>query len=283
MTKKELTNHIFEKKSFLCVGLDPDIEKLPLSLRGNFSDILPFLKAIIDATAPYAVAFKPNVAFFECFGAKGWELLAQTIAHIRNYHPHHFIIADAKRGDIGNTSAKYADTFFDELGADAVTVAPYMGQDSVEPFLKRTNKWTVLLALTSNKGSHDFQFVEDREGKKLFEKVIEKSLKWAPADNIMYVVGATQGEQIGEVRKIAKTNFLLVPGVGKQGGSLEDVAKYGFNDECGVLVNASRSILYASDGDDYVEAAASEAKALAEEMASLLERFIIKQGQAHEQ
>lgn len=275
MKRNELVENIFKKQSFLCVGLDPDLKKMPKHLLDKENPIFEFNKAIIDATAKYAVAYKPNLAFYECQGLKGWEALELTVKHIRDNYPDIFIIADAKRGDIGNTAKMYANTFFEHLGVDAVTVAPYMGEDSVTPFLDYDGKWTVLLALTSNKGSQDFQMIEDRNGKRVFERVIKRSSHWGTPVNLMYVVGATQGHLLEDVRKVAPRNFLLVPGVGAQGGSLEEVAKYGMIDECGLLVNSSRGIIYASDGEDFAEASAREAEKLASQMAELLKKYAV--------
>lgn len=273
MKRTELVENIALKRSFLCVGLDPDIKKLPKHLLECENPILEFNKAIIDATAPYAVAYKPNIAFYECEGINGWEAFEKTVEYIRNKYPGIFIIADAKRGDIGNTAKMYARTFFEHIGVDAITVAPYMGEDSVTPFLDYPDKWTILLALTSNKGSVDFQMIEDKNGHCVYERVIKRSLRWGSPVNLMYVVGATQGELFKNVRAVAPRSFLLVPGVGAQGGSLEDVAKYGMIDECGLLVNSSRGIIFASDGEDFAQAAGAAAKAVADEMSVLLDRY----------
>lgn len=270
MTRKELIANIREKGSFLCVGLDPDLKKLPGHLLSEHNPIWAFNKAIIDATAPCAVAYKPNLAFYEAAGISGMEALGLTVDYLKVNYPNVLVIADAKRGDIGNTAAMYAASLFDKLGADAVTVAPYMGEDSVTPFTKYTDKWTVLLALTSNKGSLDFQMTEDANGRRLFEKVLEKSSQWGTPDNMMYVVGATRGQLIADVRRIVPDHFLLVPGVGAQGGSLEEVVRYGKNADCGLLVNSSRGIIYASDGEDFAEAAAKAAADLAAQMRQLL-------------
>lgn len=267
MTKQELVAQIKAKQSFLCVGLDTDLDKIPSHLLKEEDPIFAFNKAIIDATSPYCVAYKPNIAFYECLGPKGWESLKKTIDYIPK---NCFIIADAKRGDIGNTSAQYAKTFFEYLNCDAVTVAPYMGEDSVTPFQEYANKWVILLALTSNKGALDFQFMTDVHGEELYKKVLKKSAKWGDSSNLMYVVGATRAEGIGEVRKLVPDHFFLVPGVGAQGGSLEDVANYGWNADCGLLVNASRSVIYASNGTDFAEKAGEEAKALQEQMHQIL-------------
>lgn len=274
MKRLELIENIRHKGSFLCVGLDPDVTKMPkcvLDRHESIADaIVEFNKAIIDATAPYCVAYKPNSAFYECHGLEGWQALEETIKYIRAKYPDQFIIADAKRGDIGNTSRMYAKTFFERLDADAITVAPYMGEDSVTPFLAYEDKWTVLLALTSNKGSNDFQMIPDKNGHLLFERVLKRSQRWGSPVNMMFVVGATQGELFKNVRAVAPRNFLLVPGVGAQGGSLDEVAEYGMNDECGLLVNSSRGIIYAGNGETYAQAAAAEASKLAERMRALL-------------
>lgn len=272
MTRKELIDNIKRKKSFLCVGLDTDIKKVPEHIANGPDPIFTFNKAIIDATADYCVAYKPNLAFYESFGAKGWTALEKTVKYIREKYPDQFIIADAKRGDIGNTSQLYARSFFEHLGVDSITVAPYMGQDSVSPFLGYPGKWVILLALTSNKGSHDFQLTEDSTGTPLFERVINTSRKWATPDEMMYVVGATQGAMFEDIRKVAPDNFLLVPGVGAQGGSLEEVCKYGMTNDCGLLVNLSRGIIYASSGTDFAEKAAEEACALRDQMATELNK-----------
>ena len=271
MNRQQLINEIFMKKSFLCVGLDTDINKIPEHLKKEEDPIFTFNKAIIDATAPYCVAYKPNLAFYECYGLKGMIAFEKTIKYLKENHPNHFIIADAKRGDIGNTSKMYAQTFFEEYNLDSVTVAPYMGEDSVKPFLEYDGKWVILLALTSNKGSHDFQLTEDKQGERLFEKVLKKSQEWGTTENLMYVVGATQGKMFEDIRRIAPNHFLLVPGVGAQGGSLQEVCKYGMTKDCGLLVNSSRGIIYASKDEDFAEIAAQKAKELQLEMASELE------------
>lgn len=273
MNRQQLIEQIRTKKSFLCVGLDTDIKKMPPHLLSDKDPIFTFNKNIIDATAPYCVAYKPNLAFYEAFGLKGIDAFERTIDYLKKNYPNHFIIADAKRGDIGNTSAMYAKTFFEEYDVDALTIAPYMGEDSVKPFLGYDGKWVVILALTSNKGSHDFQLTEDSNGERLFEKVLRKSQVWGNADNMMYVVGATQGEMFKDVRKHVPNHFLLVPGVGAQGGSLQEVCKYGMTKDCGLLVNSSRGIIYASNGEDYAEVAASKAKELQAEMAIELEKL----------
>lgn len=273
MNRQQLINEIFTKKTFLCVGLDTDINKIPAHLKNEDDPIFAFNKAIIDATAPYCVAYKPNLAFYECYGLKGMLAFEKTIQYIKENHPNHFIIADAKRGDIGNTSKMYAQTFFKEYNLDSVTVAPYMGEDSVKPFLEYDGKWVILLALTSNKGSHDFQLTEDKQGERLFEKVLKKSQEWGTTENLMYVVGATQGKMFEDIRRIAPEHFLLVPGVGAQGGSLQEVCKYGMTKDCGLLVNSSRGIIYASTDTDFAEVAAVKAKELQEEMAVELEHI----------
>lgn len=270
MTRKELVEQIMKKRSFLCVGLDTDIKKIPEHLLETEDPIFEFNKAIIDATAPWCVAYKPNLAFYEALGAKGQLALEKTVAYLKKNYPEQFIIADAKRGDIGNTSKLYARSFFEYLDVDAVTVAPYMGEDSVTPFLGYEGKWVILLALTSNKGSHDFQLIRDENGNRLFENVIKKSQEWASPDEMMYVVGATQGQMFEYIRRVAPKSFLLVPGVGAQGGSLEEVCRYGMIDDCGLLVNSSRGIIYASTGRDFAEVAGAEAKKLRDQMDALL-------------
>ena len=262
MNKQQLFENIQKKKSFLCVGLDTDIKKIPEHLLKEEDPIFAFNKAIIDATAPYCIAYKPNLAFYESMGVKGW------IA-FENY-PDQFIIADAKRGDIGNTSAMYARTFFEELDIDSVTVAPYMGEDSVTPFLSYEGKWVILLALTSNKGSHDFQLTEDTNGERLFEKVLRKSQEWANDENMMYVVGATQGRAFEDIRKIVPNHFLLVPGIGAQGGSLEEVCKYGMNSTCGLIVNSSRAIIYADKTENFATVAGQEAQKVQAQMEKIM-------------
>ena len=270
MNRQELIEQIRQKKSFLCVGLDTDIKKIPEHLLADEDPIFAFNKAIIDATAPYCVAYKPNLAFYESNGVKGWISFEKTIDYLNKNYPDHFIIADAKRGDIGNTSAMYARTFFEEMDIDSLTVAPYMGEDSVSPFLAYEGKWVILLALTSNKGSHDFQLTEDPEGERLFEKVLRKSQQWGDKDNMMYVVGATQGRMFEDIRKIVPDHFLLVPGVGAQGGSLEEVCKYGMNADCGLIVNSSRAIIYADKTERFAEVAAEEARKVQQQMETLL-------------
>lgn len=274
MKRTELVEHIYEKGSFLCVGLDPDIKKLPASISGSDSErVASFCKAIVDATAPYCAAYKPNLAFFESLGASGIAALEEVVAHIRTNYPDQFIIADAKRGDIGNTAALYARTFFETMDFDAVTLNPYMGEDSVKPFLGYEDKWSIVLALTSNASSSDFETVADNKGVALYERVIRRSRHWGSPINMMYVVGATKADKLAEIRELAPRHFLLVPGVGAQGGSLEEVAKYGLIDECGLLVNSSRGIIYASSEADYAQAAGAAAKELAEQMLVLLQQY----------
>lgn len=268
LNRKTLIRHIRDRRSFLCVGLDTELSKIPPHLLTERDPILAFNKAIIDATRDLCVAYKPNLAFYEALGPKGWRTLARTIQYIGRQH---FIIADAKRGDIGNTSRMYAEAFFKQLKCDAVTVAPYMGEDSVTPFLGFPKKWVVLLALTSNRGSADFQMAtQDDSGERLFEKVLRRAQDWGTPENTMFVVGATHPESFRDVRKIAPKNFLLVPGVGAQGGDLEAICQHGLTRDCGLLVNASRSILYASNGPDFAEAARAEALKMQQQMAALL-------------
>lgn len=270
MTKQELTENIRRKKSFLCIGLDTDVSKIPEHLFDCCDDpIFEFNKQIIDATADLCVAYKPNLAFYESLGLEGWDVLERTVDYIRTNYPDQFIIADAKRGDIGNTSAMYARTFLGNMDFDAVTVAPYMGEDSVSPFLTYENKWAIVLALTSNKGAVDFQLMEEN-GEKLFEKVLKTSKSWGTDENMMYVVGATKAEMLVEIRAIVPNHFLLVPGVGAQGGNLQEVVKYGMNDECGLLVNSSRQIIYSSSDVDFVEKAREETLKMQQEMAGFL-------------
>lgn len=273
MTRKELIASIQRKRSFLCVGLDTDLKKIPAHLLQEEDPVFAFNKAIIDVTAPYCVAYKPNLAFYESMGVKGWIAFEKTVAYLRENYPDQFIIADAKRGDIGNTSAMYARTFFEEMDLDAVTVAPYMGEDSVTPFLGYEGKWVILLALTSNKGSHDFQLTEDAQGEKLFEKVLRKSQEWAGNDQMMYVVGATQGKAFEDIRRIAPNHFLLVPGIGAQGGSLEEVCKYGMTSECGLIVNSSRAIIYADATERFAQVAGEKAREVQAQMAQELDRY----------
>lgn len=270
MKRQQLIDNIFAKRSFLCVGLDSDIKKIPSHLLEKENPVLEFNKAIIDATAPYCVAYKPNLAFYEADGTNGWETLTETIKYIKDNYPDQFIIADAKRGDIGNTSNLYARSFFDHLDVDALTVAPYMGEDSVKPFLGQEGKWVVLLALTSNPGSMDFQMLKLDNGRRLFEQVLETSKTWAGEDAMMYVVGATRGRLFEDVRALVPSSFLLVPGVGAQGGSLQDVCEYGMTQDCGLLVNSSRGIIFASNGEDFAEVASAEAKKLRDEMSEIL-------------
>ena len=270
MNKQQLFENIKKKQSFLCVGLDTDIKKIPQHLLQEEDPIFAFNKAIIDATADYCVAYKPNMAFYESLGVKGIIAFEKTVSYLRENYPDQFIIADAKRGDIGNTSEMYARSFFDHIKVDAVTVAPYMGEDSVKPFLIYPEAWVILLALTSNKGSHDVQLTEDANGERLFENVLKKSQEWASDEQMMYVVGATQGKMFLDIRKYAPNHFLLVPGVGAQGGSLKEVAEYGMNDQCGLLVNSSRAIIYVDKTENFAAASRESAKAVQQEMAGYL-------------
>lgn len=273
MTREELFENIKKKQSFLCVGLDTDVNKIPEFMFDKYEGdyIFEFNKQIIDATAKYCVAYKPNLAFYESLGLQGWDVLERTVDYIRKNHPDMFLIADAKRGDIGNTSAMYARTFFGAMDFDSVTVAPYMGEDSVSPFLTYEGKWVTLLALTSNKGAFDFQFMKDAEsGDTLYQKVLKTSKNWGNADNMMYVVGATKAEMLSGIREIIPDSFLLVPGIGAQGGSLEEVVKHGMNSQCGLLVNSSRAIIYAANDETFAEAAEREAKKVQEQMAGFL-------------
>jgi len=272
MTSKELTEQIFKKKSFLCVGLDTDLDRIPTYLLSEKDPVFSFNKAIIDATHEYCVAYKPNIAFYEALGVDGWKALRKTINYLHSEYPDLYTIADAKRGDIGNTSRMYAKAFFDDLGFDSITVAPYMGKDSVEPFLEFTNKHTILLALTSNEGAFDFQTLEAK-GEELYKTVIKTSKEWTNSENLMYVVGATKAEYLAEIRKIIPENFLLVPGVGAQGGSLEEVCKYGITKDVGLLVNSSRKIIYASDSSNFAEIAGAKAEAMQNQMATELEKL----------
>lgn len=287
MTRQELFENIKKKKSFLCVGLDTDISKIPQHLLKSEDPIFEFNKKIIDSTKDFCVSYKPNMAFYETQGAKGWISLEKTIKYINQTCPDVFTIADAKRGDIGNTSKMYAKAFLETLNFDSITVAPYMGEDSVTPFLEYKNKWVILLALTSNSGAADFQFketnlnsgvtlsgVEGQYSKFLYQEVLEKSKSWSTPDNMMYVIGATKAEMLSDIRKIIPDSFLLVPGVGAQGGSLSDVAKYGMNKQCGLLVNSSRGIIYASAGENFAEKAREEAIKLQKEMEILLEKYL---------
>lgn len=269
MNRQQLIQTIREKKSFLCVGLDTDLEKIPAHLLETEDPIFEFNKAIIDATKDLCVAYKPNIAFFERYGIDGWKSLQKTIDYIP---ADCLIIADAKRGDIGNTSGYYAKAFFETMNCDAITVAPYMGEDSVTPYLAFEGKWTILLALTSNKGALDFETLVTQDGKKVYQHVLEKSQQWGTPENLMYVVGATRAEEIAEVRAIAKEHFFLVPGVGAQGGSLEDVVKYGWNSDCGLLVNSSRGIIYASKDVDFADAARKAAKEIQLDMQAIIDQ-----------
>ncbi|MBQ0060456.1 MAG: orotidine-5'-phosphate decarboxylase [Bacteroidales bacterium] len=270
MTKQELFENIKKKQSFLCVGLDTDTKKIPEHLLNEEDPIFAFNKAIIDATAPYCIAYKPNLAFYEAFGVKGLISFEKTVKYLKENYPDQLIIADAKRGDIGNTSAMYARTFFEEYDLDSLTVAPYMGEDSVSPFLTYEGKWVILLALTSNKGSHDFQLMQDTEGERLFEKVLKTSQNWGNEENMMYVVGATQGRMFEDIRKLVPNHFLLVPGIGAQGGSLEEVCKYGMNSTCGLIVNSSRAIIYADKTENFAQVAGEKAKEVQLQMAEEL-------------
>lgn len=272
MNKKELFENIKKKQSYLCVGLDTDIKKIPSHLLKLEDPIFEFNKAIIDATKDYCVAYKPNIAFYEALGSKGWKSLEKTIEYIPDDI---FTISDAKRGDIGNTSGLYARAFFDNMNFDSVTVAPYMGEDSVKPFLEFDGKWVILLGLTSNQGSEDFEQLKLDNGKYLYEQVVVKSQEWGTSDNMMYVIGATKADKFAEIRALAPENFFLVPGVGAQGGDLETVSKLGMNDHCGLLVNSSRGIIYKSSAEDYAEVAALEAKTMQEQMAVCLGKYLI--------
>lgn len=269
MTRKELIQQIKTKQSFLCVGLDPDLDKIPTHLLESEDPVFEFNKAIIDATKDYCVAYKPNIAFYECLGPKGWKSLEKTLSYIPKDI---FTIADAKRGDIGNTSSYYAKTFFEYLAFDSITIAPYMGEDSVSPFLAFEGKWGIVLGLTSNKGALDFQMLSDADGQAFFKSVIRKTQDWGSPENLMFVVGATRSEDIAAVRSLAPDSFFLVPGVGAQGGSLEDVVTYGWNNDCGLLVNSSRGIIYASSGKDFAECAGREALKMQQEMQEILAR-----------
>ncbi|NRA92089.1 MAG: orotidine-5'-phosphate decarboxylase [Psychroserpens sp.] len=271
MTTAQLTAQIRKKKSFLCIGLDVDLNKIPEHLLQEDDPIFAFNKAIIDATHHLCVAYKPNTAFYEAYGLKGWQALEKTISYINEKHPEIFTIADAKRGDIGNTSRMYAKAFLEDLEFDSVTVAPYMGKDSVEPFLEFQNKHTILLALTSNQGAFDFQ-TKTIDNEEVYKHVLKTSKTWANSENLMYVVGATKAEFLADIRTIIPEAFLLVPGVGAQGGSLEEVCKYGMTEHIGLLVNSSRGIIYASNGKDFAKAAAAKASNLQQAMASELDR-----------
>lgn len=269
MTTSQLVQQIKTKKSFLCIGLDVDINKIPEHLLKENDPIFAFNKAIIDATHHLCVAYKPNTAFYEAYGIKGWQALEKTINYLNEKHPEIFTIADAKRGDIGNTSTMYAKAFFEDLAFDSVTVAPYMGKDSIEPFLAFEDKHTILLALTSNQGAFDFQ-TKTVDGKELYKQVLETSKTWKNTENLMYVVGATKAEYLADIRKIIPDSFLLVPGVGAQGGNLQEVCKYGMNDSVGLLINSSRGIIYASNQTDFAEAAAKKSEELQKEMEAIL-------------
>jgi len=275
MNHLKLFENIVKKHSFLCVGLDSELEKIPSFLLKEKDPVFEFNKRIIDATHKYAVAYKPNIAFYECNGSKGWTTLEATVKYIKKNYPDLFIIADAKRGDIGNTSKMYAKAFLENMAFDAITVAPYMGEDSVTPFLLYNDKWVVLLALTSNKGADDFQY-HNEDGIKLFERVLSVSQKWGSNNNIMYVVGATRAEMLKDIRKIVPDHFLLIPGVGAQGGNLEDVARYGMNSKCGLLVNSSRAIIFADNTENFDKVASNKAKEIQLEMEKYLtERNLI--------
>ncbi len=270
MTTEQLVSEIKRKKSFLCIGLDVDLTKIPQHLLSEEDPIFAFNKAIIDATHHLCVAYKPNTAFYEAYGLKGWKALEKTIRYLNEKHPEIFTIADAKRGDIGNTSSMYAKAFFDDLSFDSVTVAPYMGKDSVEPFLAFENKHTILLALTSNQGAFDFQTKKLDISKEIYKEVLKTSTSWQNSHNLMYVVGATKAEYLADIRNIVPDSFLLVPGVGAQGGSLEEVCKYGLNDQIGLLINSSRGIIYAGNGKDFANEAAIKAIALQKEMETFI-------------
>jgi orotidine-5'-phosphate decarboxylase len=272
MNRKELIEQVKTKRSYLCVGLDTDVTKIPTPLQSVPDGVLQFNKAIIEATRDHCVAYKINTAFYEALGVKGWQIIEETLAHIPSTH---FKIADAKRGDIGNTSAQYAKTFFETFAFDAVTVAPYMGEDSIRPFLDYTNKFTIVLGLTSNKGANDFEYLKTSDDKFVYEKVISKISSWATPENLMFVIGATQAKELENIRKIIPDNFLLIPGVGAQGGSLKDVSDHGMNKDCGLLVNVGRSIIYASGKKDYAEEAARVAKEYNEEMKKYLLNWIV--------
>lgn len=276
MDQAKLFGNIKKKKSFLCIGLDTELEKIPAHIRKGREPLFEFNRQIIDATHKYCIAYKPNVAFYECHGAKGWKQLDSTVRYIKEKYPDIMVIADAKRGDIGNTSKMYAKTFFETMPFDAVTVAPYMGEDSVTPFLAYEGKWVVLLALTSNKGADDFQYHSD-DGIRLFERVLNVAQRWGSTDNLMFVVGATRAVMLRDIRKLVPEHFLLVPGVGAQGGSLEEVSKFGMTGKCGLLVNSSRAIIFASDGQDFAAAAAEKARETRDEMQKyLIDRKVIQ-------
>jgi len=271
MNYNELYQNILRKGSFLCVGLDSDPDQFPEYIKALPNSIFEFNRAIIDATAQYAVAYKPNLAFYEAEGVMGWSQLAQTVEYIRKKDPSIFIIADAKRGDIGNTAGQYAKAFFEKMDFDAVTLAPYMGRDSVEPFLKYKDKWSIILALTSNPSAIDFEMEQLNSGLPMYRKVIETSMRWGSKDNIMFVVGATRPEKLAEIRKFCPDHFFLVPGVGTQGGTIEEVAKYGMNSRCGLLVNVSRTIIFTNQSKNFASVAARKAQEMVLEMSSALE------------
>lgn len=272
MTKQELFENIKRKRSFLCIGLDTDIARIPAHLMEKEDPVFEFNKLIIDATAHLCVAYKPNLAFYESMGSFGLKSFEKTVYYIQEHYSDQFIIADAKRGDIGNTGDMYARSFFENMNLDAVTISPYMGKDSVMPTLKKPNAWTILLALTSNPGSEDFQMMQDAQGEYLFERVLRLSKEWGTSEQMMYVVGATKADMLTRIREIVPEHFLLIPGVGAQGGSLSEVAQHGFNEQCGILVNASRSIIYADDSEQFDIKAAEEAEKIRFEMADLLHR-----------
>jgi orotidine-5'-phosphate decarboxylase len=276
MTKDELISEIRRKQSFLCIGLDSDIEKIPVHLLKSDDPVFEFNKQIIDATSHLCIAYKPNLAFYESQGIKGWQSLSKTIDYLRNNYPEIFTIADAKRGDIGNTSLQYAKAFLDDkkgFGFDAITVAPYMGSDSVKPFLQYAGKWAIVLALTSNKGAEDFQLQILENNRKLFEEVLRTTASWGSNDNTMFVVGATQAPMLAEIRKIIPDHFLLVPGIGAQGGSLAEVIRYGLNSDVGLIINASRSIIYASDNEGFADEARKEAEEIQQEMKTFIDKM----------
>lgn len=272
MNTSQIFNSIREKGSFLCVGLDTDISKIPASVQANTDPVFEFNRRIVDATAEFAVAYKPNLAFYECLGTRGLLSLEKTVNYIRENYPGIFLIADAKRGDIGNTSRMYAKAFFEAMPFDAVTVAPYMGEDSVTPFISYEGKWVILLALTSNMGADDFQYHNDN-GERLFELVLRKSMEWGTPDNMMYVVGATRAEMLEDIRKIVPDHFLLIPGVGAQGGSLQEVVRYGINRQCGLLVNSSRAIIHADNSDNFDITARLKAQEIRDEMFQYLKQY----------
>ena len=275
MTADELLGNILKKKSFLCIGLDSDIDKIPAVLLDKEDPVYEFNKAVIDATNQYAVAYKPNIAFYESRGAEGWVTLKKTVGYLRKNYPEIFLIADAKRGDIGNTSNLYARAFFENMDFDAITVAPYMGEDSVSPFLSYHGKWVILLALTSNKGADDFQHHPDNENS-LYKLVLSRSQSWSGPDSMMYVVGATRAWMLSEIRKIVPGHFLLIPGIGAQGGSLDEVVEHGMNDRCGLLVNSSRGIIFADDTEKFADTAAVKARELRDQMeAHLIRRGLV--------